>query len=182
MVTDIYRHKRLTLGPGIILVMTRRRWIILIVTVALLLTAAGATGLFILHGRNKSHFSAATKQAAGFSLYWPAKLPSGWSADPASVKYNSEATFLTLKSGQHEVIVSEQTVPPTFDFTSFFQQGLQGGSQFTTDIGQAGTGKANGRYVGSLVAGTTWILLSANDSSVTSTDLIPLLKSFEADP
>jgi hypothetical protein len=109
----------------------------------------------------------------------PTKLPAGYSVDPSSFQYTNGINLFTANKGGQRLIFTIQKTPPTFDFATFYKQQLQNNQQFSTAYGQAAVGRNSGHYLGSLVAGNTWLLLSTNNSQLNADDFSLVLNNLK---
>lgn len=102
------------------------------------------------------------KQSAGFSLLYPASLPSGYHINPTSFSSaNGAIIFEADNQAGGKIVFSEQRRPSTFDFPAFYKQGLGGVEPFNTPVGEAAIGKANNQTVGSITNDHAWMLVTS---------------------
>ncbi len=150
-------------------------WVSLAIVTSILLLLGG----FLFLHRHKSPFSPGLSKEAGFTVYYPSGLPHGWRIRAGSAHIDRGIVFFTVDSPKGTIVVSEQAVPASFDFAAFYQNGLQSTNQFSTPLGQAAVGKrADNQAVGSLVTDSTWILASPDSSSIDSSFIMTLFRSF----
>jgi len=147
----------------------------------LLILAALAGGGFLAYHKYyvKNPFPADIRQNAGLDLLYPTKLPAGYTVDPTSIQQTNGILLYDATSGSNRLVFTLQKTPPTFDFATFYKQQLQDNQQFFTAYGQAAVGKNSNRYLGSLVDGDTWLLLSTNTSSLGASDFTQVLNSLK---
>ncbi|MBX4188706.1 hypothetical protein KW792_01245 [Candidatus Saccharibacteria bacterium] len=149
----------------------KRRWFLKTVIILIILGGlAGAAAYAYPKYHAKNPFPADVRSHAKFTLLYPTQLPAGYAVDKASVSTSNEILlFNAINSGQ-KMTFSEQKIPKGFDFSNFYKTGLANTQQFSTVYGQAAVGKAAGHYVGSLVAGDTWLLISTDSDTLNSDD------------
>lgn len=116
-------------------------------------------------------FSADIQTNAGFSLLYPQKLPAGYTIDKTSIKLSNGVVIYAATKGDLRIVFTLQKVPDSFDFATFYKQELSNSQQYDTPYGQAVIGKNNDRFLGSLTSGSSWLLLSDNNPSITIDDL-----------
>ncbi len=149
--------------------------------IILLILAALAGGVFLAYRKYyvKNPFPADIRQNAGLDLLYPTKLPTGYTIDPTSMQQTNGILLYDATSGSNRLVFTLQKTPSTFDFATFYKQQLQDNQQFSTPYGQAAVGKNSNRYLGSLVDGNTWLLLSTNTSSLSASDFTQTLNSLK---
>lgn len=141
----------------------RRRKKILLIGILLLIIICGGAAVYWYKLRPPSSpIPADIRQSAGFPLLYPARLPAGYHINPASFA-NSKGAVIFEADNQSggKIVFSEQKRPATFDFPSFYKQGLGGASPFTTAVGEAAIGKANGQTIGSIATDQSWMLVTS---------------------
>jgi hypothetical protein len=149
--------------------------------ILLIILAALAGGGWYAHQKYfvKNPFPADIRQNAAVDLLYPAKLPAGYRIDPASIQQTNGILLYDAVNGGQRLVFSLQKTPPTFDFATFYKQQLQDNQQFSTAYGQAAVGRNGGRYLGSLVDGGTWLILSANNSRLSAADFSLVLNNLK---
>lgn len=149
--------------------------------ILLIVLAALAGGGWYAHHKYfvKNPFPADIRQNASVDLLYPAKLPAGYTIDPGSIEQTNGILLYNATSGGQRLVFTLQRTPPTFDFATFYKQQLKNNQQFSTKYGQAAVGQNGGRYLGSLVDGDTWLLLSASDSHLGATDFNLVLNNLK---
>jgi hypothetical protein len=149
--------------------------------ILLIILAALAGGGWYAHQKYfvKNPFPADIRKNAAVDLLYPAKLPPGYRIDPASIQQTNGILLYDAVNGGQRLVFSLQKTPPTFDFTTFYKQQLQNNQQFSTAYGQAAVGRNGGRYLGSLVDGGTWLILSANNSRLNAADFSLVLNNLK---
>lgn len=157
----------------------KRRFIRLLVF--LLILAALAGGGFVAYQKYfvKNPFPADIRKNAGIDLLYPTKLPAGYKVNPTSIQRTNGILIYDANNGNQRLVFTLQNTPPTFDFDTFYKQQLQNSQQFSTKFGQAAVGKNSGRYLGSLVDGGTWLLLSTNNPQLTANDYSLVLNNLK---
>lgn len=130
-------------------------------------------GVYYYFIRNQNNpIPPAVQSAVSLPLYYPEKLPEGFSLDSNSYSVSGEiVSFHAINQKNQKLIFTIQPRPPTFDFPTFYQKGLSGTEQFTTPAGQAAIGKAQTKLIGNLVTDTGWVIISADTDEIDSDDL-----------
>jgi len=108
---------------------------------------------------------------ADFSLFYPTKLPAGYTIDKSTIKLTNGVVIYAAANGDLRIIFTIQKTPPSFDFNTFYSQALSNSQQFATPYGQVVIGKSKDRYLGSLVSGSTWVIVSDSSPSISIDDL-----------
>jgi hypothetical protein len=143
-----------------------------IISLFIILTAAAVGGLWAYPRYAAADpFPADIRSQAGTSLLYPKKLPAGYSVDPSTMHLTSGVLIYAANKGGPRLIFTIQKTPPSFDFETFYKKELTNSQQFLTPYGQAIIGKNQDRYLGSLVAGDTWLLLSTNNTDISLNDM-----------
>jgi hypothetical protein len=78
------------------------------VTVVILLVVI--VGLLVKNS-NSSPIPKSIRKTVNFPLYYPSKLPNGYTYEKSSAKSDAGIVFYSLKSGDKKILVSEQTAP-----------------------------------------------------------------------
>lgn len=112
-------------------------------------------------------------------LLYPTKLPEGYQIDKTSFNYANGILIYAATNNDKRIVFTLQKTPDNFDFTSFYKQQLSGTQQYQTTYGQATVGKNDKRYLGSLPAGDTWLILSTNSTKVNINDLAVALQNLK---
>jgi len=140
--------------------------------VIVILAALAAGGVYAYPKYvNANPFSPDIQANAGLALFYPAKLPAGYTIDKKSMNLTNGVVLYAANKGNLRLVFTQQKLPTDLDFTNFYKQQLPGAQQFDTPFGQAVIGKNGDRYLGSLTSGTTWLLLSNNNSSISLDDM-----------
>jgi hypothetical protein len=139
----------------------KRRWIWTPI-ILVILAAAGLVGIKI--SQSTSPIPKTIKQQIGFSIYYPQKLPTGFSVDKSSWRIPEQnVVLLTLLYQGKKLVISQQPKPVGFDIDNFYQTKVANLAQFLAPAGQSAVGTiSNGNGFGSVVTtDNTWIILSA---------------------
>lgn len=128
---------------------------------------------------DKNPFPANIQTNAQVMLLYPKTLPAGFEIDANGMHFANGALIYDAKKGDSRLVFTTQKTPPTFDYAAFYQQQLKVTRQFKTDLGEAAIGKPDARYLGSLVAGNTWLLLSTNSPDVSSEDMYQVIANLK---
>jgi hypothetical protein len=153
----------------------KRRFFKVLAMLIILGVLAGGAALAYPRYFAKSPFPSDVRSQAKYTVFYPAQLPAGYTVDRASIStLNGILVFSASKDGQ-KLAFSQQKVPKNFDFGNFYKTALVNKRQFSTSYGQAAVGMTAGHYLGSLVAGDTWLLLSTDSASLSAEDLTNVL-------
>ena len=120
---------------------------------------------------NANPFPADIRTSSDLSLFYPGKLPAGYTVDKTSINLANGIVIYAASSGDKRLVFTLQKTPPAFDFANFYKQQLTGTQQYQTPYGQATIGKNGNHYLGSLTAGDTWLLLSSSGPGVSLDDM-----------
>jgi len=126
---------------------------------------------------NPNPFPANIQHDAHLSLLYPGKLPPGYQVDKTSFSLANDILIYAAVNGGKRIVFTLQKTPSNFDFTSFYKQQLSSTQQFQTPYGQATVGKNGTRYLASLPAGDTWLLLSTSSPAVSIDDMSTVIQS-----
>lgn len=138
-----------------------------------LVLAALAGGGFVAYQKyhTKNPFSADIQQNASIDLLYPAKLPAGYTVDPASILQTNGILTYNAKKGTQKLVFTLQKTPTAFDFNTFYKQQIANNHSYSTQFGTAVIGQNSNRSLGSLVDDSTWLLLTTNSSRVSQDDM-----------
>ena len=131
-----------------------------VIALALVISVAA----IVAHGRSHDPLPADIRQEAGFTLYYPAHVPTGFRFDEA--KYDPSAKVVTYdyaNADGNKIYFSLQPKPANFDFNDFNKKQLSGAHQIDTPVGTATIGILQPETVSSVVTNKTWILISAGE-------------------
>lgn len=116
-------------------------------------------------------FSSDIQTNAGYKLFYPSKLPAGYTIDKTNINLANGVVIYSANNGDKRLVFTMQKTPPNFDFNTFYKQQLSNNQQYQTPYGQAVVGKNSDRFLGSLAAGGTWLLVSTNSQDVSMDDI-----------
>lgn len=134
--------------------------IFLILTVVVLI----AVGFYFM--KPKDSIPKNIKKSVNFTLYYPEKVPDGYSLNKGSIKIDNNILFFTLNNGGAKITVSEQSNPgKRFDFSQ-----TPGFGEVSASAGEAVVGQISSQYVGILIADKT--LVNIYTSNNVSRDVI----------
>ena len=148
------------------------------VGLVLVLLAGGAAYAYPKYSKTNP-FPASIRDNTPVSLLYPEKLPAGYSIAPSSFQLASGVVIYSAASGQNHLVFTIQKQPADFDFNNFYKKQLLNTTTFDTSIGQAAIGTVNGRLVGSLKTGQTWLLVNSDASQLQPADLGLVLKNIK---
>jgi hypothetical protein len=132
------------------------RFQIVVLAVILLLTGVGLVVGRHLHSSSSPLPTTVVKQAS-YPVYYPSKLPDGYSYTPASAQYDHSTVSYTLEHDTHAITITQQANPKE----KIVFEKLPGFTLLGTTIGQAATGTVNGRQVVIAQTATTLITITA---------------------
>jgi hypothetical protein len=157
----------------------KRRLLKLLMLLVFLATLSG--GGWYAHQKYlvKNPFPADIRQNASVDLLYPTKLPAGYTMDLTSIQQTNGILLYDAASGSQRLVFTLQKTPPTFDFATFYKQQFKNNQQFSTKYGQVAVGQNGARYLGSLVDGNTWLLLSASSSHLGAADFSLVLNNLK---
>jgi hypothetical protein len=121
------------------------------------------------------------RSQANFTLFYPGKLPAGWSVDKSSfyADRSDQVVGYRIKGPSGNLGITIQPVPKGFDFNDFYTKRLSYTVQFLTPLGQGAVGTAEGQLIGSLVTTSSWVLTSSNSSNIKSTDIQSIISNLK---
>lgn len=146
--------------------------------IVLILLAAGGAYAYPKYYKTNP-FPAEIRDNAQVSLLYPGKLPAGYSVAASSFQLANGIVIYAANSGQNRLVFTIQKLPSSFDLNNFYKQGLLNTTTFDTSVGQAAIGTANGRLVGSLSNGQSWLLVNADMNKLQAADLGLILKNIK---
>ncbi len=129
-------------------------------------------------------FSASQRSAAGFTLYFPGRLPAGYKVDMASLDNSVQANivnFRILDVNGGSIDITEQKPPDNFNFNTFYNA-LNNKTSFKAPLGTVTSGDIDDgkTHLTNLVTSdNSWILLHTS-IVVPQADLMILFKNFVA--
>lgn len=139
----------------------RNKKIWLAISIVTLVIIVAAVPVYYFVYRVNDPIPRAIKEQAGFTLFYPSKLPPTYKIDTESFQYNEQRVTYTISSpSQPRILVTIQPKPTDYD-TENFNQKLPGRSSLNTDYGSAVIGQVGSGKLGSLVSDDVWVLISA---------------------
>jgi len=159
---------------------SRARGKIFIIVFALIVAAAGGSAYWYKYIKLSSPVPAYISSSVDFPLLYPTKLPTSYHISKTSFSSsNGIVIYQAEGSGPGHIVFTVQKRPPTFDFDTFYKQGLTKSTVFTTPLGQAAIGIANGAQVGSLATDKSWILVNPVSTNIQSDGLRLILENMK---
>ena len=146
------------------------KMVVIIAVAALLIGVAGFMAL-PKNSTSKNPFSQSIKSSANFKLYYPAKLPDGYTIKSSSIQLKDGVLTYAATRADLRIVFTMQAVPDNFNFKAFYQQYLKNTQQFHTPYGQAVMGNIQNRVLSSMTDGKTWFILSDNSPNVSGGEL-----------
>ena len=142
-----------------------RKRLIILTPLLILIVAAGSTYLY-LNGTPPSPIPKTVSQSVAFQLYYPSKLPEGYTFDKSSFNSSNQVViYALLQQGKKKVFVTNQPEPAGFNFDDFNKKQLSGSKTVLTPYGEAVVGIFGDKIVGSIVIDKTWILINTAEEN-----------------
>jgi hypothetical protein len=119
------------------------------------------------------------QQSAAFNLYYPSKLPGGYSINKNSFSQTGSvvAYYADNKHGGR-IFFSIQPLPDAIAIDDFNNRVLQNKVDVISNIGKATVGTFNEKVTGSVTTTESWILVSTNDDAL-KTAIADILSSLK---
>ncbi len=124
-------------------------------------------------------FPATIQNKVSYSLFYPAKLPSGFAISQSSYNLANNTVTYRATKGDKKIVFTMQKAPAGLDFNAFYKQQLTDIQNYTTQFGPGVIGVNDNRQLGSLVANGTWVLLTTNSSSVNRDDISLVMNNLQ---
>jgi hypothetical protein len=115
------------------------------------------------------------RQSVSYPLYYPEKLPPGWSINTSSFLSDAGVVIYVIEGHSKSLHLTIQKRPENFDFKKFYEKSLTQSFQFAAPLGQGGIGKSQGRLIGSLVTGSSWVLVTSISKNINQDDIYFIL-------
>lgn len=143
----------------------------MLTTLVILAILGGAAVLAYTKFYNANPFPKDISSQAQVSLFYPKKLPAGYTINKSSIHIdNGVLTYAATKDDLRLVFTIEQ-VPGTLNINSFNKQYLVNSQEVSNAYTTAVVGLNKDRYLGSFVSGKTWFILTTNNASIPASDL-----------
>lgn len=143
----------------------------LVLTVLILGLLIGAGAWAYPKYLHQSPFPSDIRSKAAVGLFYPSKLPAGYSINISSIHLDSGVITYAATNGSLRIVFTIQPAPTAFDFQAFIQKYLKDVQPISTAYGQAFIGQNQDRSLGSLVSGSSWFILSTNNAQITQDNL-----------
>jgi hypothetical protein len=120
------------------------------------------------------------QSAVNFTLYYPSKLPSGYSIKEDSFSQGSNVvTYYAQNSHNDRLLFSIQPRPVQISLDDFNKRVMQNKVDVLSNVGTASVGNINNKATGSLIAPKSWVLITSSSNAGTKTiaDTLANLKS-----
>jgi hypothetical protein len=149
-----------------------KKWLIGLL-VLLIIGGIAATGALWAYPKyvKTNPFTADIQSNAKMGLFYPDKMPDGYSVNKSSIHTANGAVIYNAYNGDKKLVFTIQKAPPSFNFGKFYDDQLKNAQQFSTPNGEAVIGKNDNRYLGSISSDGSWLLLSTNSQDVTYDDM-----------
>ena len=151
----------------------------LLITVLVLGILGGAGAWAYPKYAHKNPFPADIRSSAAVGLFYPQKLPAGYTINSASIHLENGVLTYNANNGSLRVVFTTQPIPTAFDYPAFKQKYLNNAQQISTVYGQAAVGQNQGRSLGSLVSGNSWFILSTNNAQISQDNLRLIINSLK---
>ena len=103
-----------------------------------------------------------TAQRADYPIYYPSKLPQGFSPTIGTPQTSATVFIYTLTyDGNKKLFVSAVPRPSGVQFSDFYTRILSNKTNVLNPAGTAVIGNANNQPIGSLVTTKTWVTMNA---------------------
>lgn len=150
---------------------------VVIISTVVLATIAGLTWFKLV--QTKPSLPPDLKDQVRFTYFLPHKLPQDYSVQQTSYAYNQGVLIYRVTGPKNvTILVTQQPEPGNFDI-GHFQNILKDKLGVETSYGTAYVGKSENIKIGSLVAGGSWLFMSApptTDSQILKTILQHIYK------
>lgn len=129
---------------------------------------------------NASPPESITKQVL-FPIYDFTWLPPGYTVSQRSYELKDGALIFDIMSqGSQHMAVSEQPVPPGFDFQGFYNRQLLGAHRLSGTHMPAVVGRIDSdKSMVSVVSNTTWLIITMRNEQLSESDLIKIVNGLE---
>ncbi len=139
-----------------------------------------AVGIIFLN-RDNGPFPPSITKKVEFQLYYPSRLPTGFSVDKESFSFKDGVAIFTIRTPYNRsVSVSQQAAPADAPVQQSLAPGapvqIPGERSFPTNIGQGHIGLWGENYVADITTEETWIII--NVTGLTADQAMPLAQSF----
>jgi hypothetical protein len=146
--------------------------------VGLIVTLLLATTTYLL-ARPDSPIPGTVRQQAKFTLFYPEKVPAGYTVIKDSFAYQQGVLTYRIKASENtSLLVSEQRPPGDLSVENFHSQQLKEKEAVSTNNGTGYVGTLEHNRLGSFLADGTWVLVSGPFEFQPS-QMSELLKAFE---
>lgn len=141
----------------------------IICIIFVILLGVGGGAYYFLQNRAAVMIPQAVIDKTLFPIYTPKQLPAGFTLDESSIANNEGVLVFQLKNADGRVIaVSQQSIPPKFDFTDFYEKQMKGartisGTPHHSVIGEMAVEEGQGAKFLSIRTSETWLMVSGNN-------------------
>jgi hypothetical protein len=143
----------------------------LLVTALVLGLLGGASAWAYPKYVHKNPFPADIRSKATIALFYPSKLPAGYTINSNSIHLDSGVLTYAATNGDKRIVFTTQPAPTGFDFQAFIQKYLKNIQPVSTTYGQGFIGQSQDRSLGSMVSGNSWFILSTNNAQISQDNL-----------
>lgn len=157
-----------------------------LISVAVLVTTV-VGGAFLWHGpisnalKPKSPFSTELSQKTGLPLFFPAKLPGSFKMETNSIAQpdQSVVVYVISDNDNKKLNVSLQKPPANLDLSQLYET-YSNVKELDTKFGKVKVGTSKeGMDIANVLAGQTWIIITSEEGSVSTSDLQSVINGLE---
>jgi hypothetical protein len=152
------------------------------VIAAVVLGIAVIGGYFLLHRPTPVVTDPAAQAAArlvSIPVYYPQNLPAGYTYNNDAKTIQANILYFSITGpGNQTFYVTQQSIPPNFDFSTFNEKFLNP-DNFSSDAGSVIAGPVGGNLIGSVQTDkNTWIIINSPGTN-SQTELETVVRSLE---
>jgi hypothetical protein len=134
----------------------------------------------LLQHKNSDPVPNNVKKSSTIPVYYPVKLPVGYSIKGNSFSNNVDViTYFAEDNKNNRIIFSIQKPLSTEEQKDFDKRVLEDRVEVISNVGKAAIGKVNGHITGSLIANKSWILVTTSSNQISKPDMAGLLADFK---
>jgi hypothetical protein len=150
----------------------KRRWFKkMLITLVILSVLGGGAALAYAKLYNANPFSEDISSQAQISLFYPKKLPAGYTINKSSIHLDNNVLTYAAAKADLRLVFTIEPAPANFNFGYFNKQYLTNTQSVSNPYSTAVVGLNKDRYLGNFISGKTWFILTTNSPSVSASDL-----------
>lgn len=157
----------------------RRRGLLILVLTTAVVLILGVFLYWFFMVRDTGPIPRKYTKDLNITLYYPTRLPKGYSVDPDSFERKEGSVIFSIVSANRTIGVSLQATPPNVPVRGASKApiSIPGERDFSTGIGQAHLGLWGKKYVSDIITPKgTWVIL--NVTGIPPEEAIKLTQSF----